>query len=38
MINRRLMIVPPALLSHGHSEPLESEQRYFFVCYLKRRT
>jgi hypothetical protein len=29
MINRRFMIVPPALLSSGHSEPLESEQRIF---------
>src|SRR5271169_650896 len=29
MINRRFLIVSPALLSRGHSEPLEREQRFF---------
>jgi hypothetical protein len=29
MINRRFMIVPPALLSRGHSAPLEREQWIF---------
>jgi hypothetical protein len=29
MINRRFMIVPPALLSRGYSEPLAREQSIF---------
>jgi hypothetical protein len=38
MINRRFMIVPPALPSGGHAEQLEGQARNFCACYLKRRT
>src|ERR1700722_20303220 len=35
MINRRFMIVPPALLSGGHAEELERQARNFCACSLK---
>jgi hypothetical protein len=38
MINRRFMIVPPALPSGGHAEQLEGQARNFCACCLKRRT
>ena len=38
MINRRYMIVPPALLSGGYAEQLEGQERNFCACSLKRRT
>jgi hypothetical protein len=38
MINRRFMIVPPALLSGGYAEQLEGQERNFCACSLKRRT
>jgi hypothetical protein len=31
MINRRFMIVPPALPSGGHAEPLEQTKQRFSV-------
>jgi len=34
MINRRYMIVPPALLSGGHAEQLEGRARNFCACSL----
>jgi hypothetical protein len=37
MINRRFMIVPPALPS-GHAEQLEEQAKIFCACCLKRRT
>jgi hypothetical protein len=38
MINRRLMIVPPALPSRGHAEQLEEQAKPLRACRLKRRT
>jgi hypothetical protein len=38
MINRRFMIVPPALLSGGHAEQLVAQAQIFRACYLKWRT
>jgi hypothetical protein len=38
MINRRFMIVLPALPSGGHAEQLEEQARIFCACYLKWRT
>jgi hypothetical protein len=38
MINRRFMIVPPALPSGGHFESLDEQARNYCACYLKRRT
>jgi hypothetical protein len=38
MINRRFMIVPPALPSGGHAEQLEEQAKIFCACCLKRRT
>jgi hypothetical protein len=38
MINRRLMIVPPALPSRGHAEPLAEQAKELRACGLKRRT
>jgi hypothetical protein len=38
MINRRFMIVPPALLSGGHTEQLGGQARSFCACRLKWRT
>jgi hypothetical protein len=38
MINRRFMIVPPALPSGGHSEWLDEQARNFCACYWKWRT
>jgi hypothetical protein len=38
MINRRFMIVPPALPSCGHAEQLERQARNLRACCLKRRT
>jgi hypothetical protein len=38
MINRRFMIVPPALSSRGNAEQLDKRARYFRACCLKRRT
>ena len=38
MINRRFMIVPPALPRGGHAEQLERRARNFRACSLKRRT
>jgi hypothetical protein len=38
MINRRFMIVPPALLGGGHAEQLEGQARNFCACSLKWRT
>ena len=38
MINRRFMIVPPALPSGGHAERLEKQPENFLACSLKRRT
>jgi hypothetical protein len=33
MINRRFMIVPPALPSGGHADPLEKQAK-IFLCLL----
>jgi hypothetical protein len=38
MINRRFMIVPPALPSGGHAEQLEGQAKIFCAFCLKRRT
>jgi transposase len=38
MVNRRLMIVPPALPSRGHAERLDEQARNLRACCLKRRT
>jgi hypothetical protein len=38
MINRRFMIVPPALPSGGYDELLEERARNFRTCCLKGRT
>jgi hypothetical protein len=38
MINRRFMIVPPALPSGGHAEQLDPTSEDFCACSLKRRT
>jgi hypothetical protein len=38
MINRRFMIVLPALPSGGHAERLEKQSANFLACGLKRRT
>jgi hypothetical protein len=38
MINRRFMIVPPAMPSSGYAERLEEEARIFCACSLKWRT
>jgi hypothetical protein len=38
MINRRFMIVPPALPSGGHAEQLDEQAKNFCACILKRRT
>jgi hypothetical protein len=38
MINRRFMIVPPALLNGGRAEQLEGQARKFCACSLKMRT
>jgi hypothetical protein len=38
MINRRFMIVPPALLNGGHAEQLEEQARNFYAGTLNRRT
>jgi hypothetical protein len=38
MINRRFMIVPPALPRGGHVEQLEGRATNFRACGLKRRT
>jgi hypothetical protein len=34
MINRRFMIVPPALRSGGHAEMLKKQARIFCACSL----
>jgi len=38
MINRRFMIVPPALLSGGHAEQLIKRVEIHHACSLKWRT
>jgi hypothetical protein len=38
MINRRFMIVPPAMPSSGHAEQLEQQARIFCACVLKWQT
>src|ERR1700722_14737305 len=38
MINRRFMIVPPALSSRGHPEQLDEQARNSRACSLKWRT
>jgi hypothetical protein len=38
MINRRFMIVPPALPNGGRSEKLAGEAQNIHACTLKRRT
>jgi hypothetical protein len=38
MINRRFMIVPPALPSGGHAEQLDKQATNFRACSLKWRT
>jgi hypothetical protein len=38
MINRRFMIVPPALPSGGHAEQLAKQAKNFRACCLKWRT
>jgi len=38
MINRRFMIVPPALPGGGHAELLEEQARDFHACCLNWRT
>jgi hypothetical protein len=38
MINRRFMIVSPALPSGGRAEALKNERQNFRACYLKWRT
>jgi len=38
MINRRFMIVPPALSSRGHAEQLDEEARNSRACSLNWRT
>jgi hypothetical protein len=38
MINRRFMIVPPAVPSGGHAEQLEGQATNFYACSLKWRT
>ena len=38
MINRRFMIVPPAMPSSGRATMLERQARNFHACCLKRRT
>jgi hypothetical protein len=38
MINRRFMILPPALSNGSHAEPLAEQARNFRACNLKRRT
>jgi hypothetical protein len=38
MINRRFMIVPPALSSGGYDEQLEERATNFRTCCLKERT
>jgi hypothetical protein len=38
MINRRFMIVPPALPSGGHAEQLDEGAENTHACCLKRRT
>jgi hypothetical protein len=35
MINRRFMIVPPALPSGGHAEPLEQTSKDFLCLLLE---
>jgi hypothetical protein len=38
MINRRFMIVPPALPRSGHAEPLDEGAKNSHACGLKWRT
>jgi hypothetical protein len=38
MINRRFMIVPPAMPSRGNAEQLEQQAQNFCACSLKWRT
>ena len=38
MINRRLMIVPPAMPSSGRTEQLDARAKKFCACCLKWRT
>jgi hypothetical protein len=38
MINRRFMIVPPALPSGGHADQLDEQAKNFRACYFKWRT
>jgi hypothetical protein len=38
MINRRFMIVSPALPSSGYAEQFEGQARNFCACSLKWRT
>jgi hypothetical protein len=35
MINRRFMVVPPALSNRGHAEELDERARNFRACSLK---